>query len=95
MPTQITQIDDAENRATTLLVSGEMFEEDAQVVAMVARNIQKESGNSMTIDLADLDFLDSDAASVLRDLTDLSGIKLRGLEIFLQAAVDQAERSER
>jgi anti-anti-sigma regulatory factor len=92
MPTQITQTDDVENRATILVVSGEMFEDDAQVVAMIAKNIRSESGNSMTVDLADLDFLDSDAASVLRDLSEVDGISLRGLEIFLQSAVDQAER---
>jgi anti-anti-sigma regulatory factor len=92
MPTEITQIDDVENQATTLLVSGEMFEDDAYVLSKVARNIRSESGNEMTLDLADLDFLDSDAAAVLRDLCTQDGFTLRGLEIFLQSAIDQAER---
>jgi anti-anti-sigma regulatory factor len=95
MPTQITQVDDHENRSTTLLVSGEMFEEDAQVLAKVARNIRSESGNTMALDFADLDFLDSDAAAVLRELSATDGFTLRGLEIFLQSAVDQAERRPR
>ena len=44
------------------------------------------------IDLADLDFLDSESAAVLKRLVASDGIELNGIEIFLQSAIDLAER---
>ena len=47
----------------------------------------------MTVDLADLDFLDSDSAPILKRLETKTGISIEGLEIFLQSAIDAAERN--
>ena len=75
-----------------LRIEGEMFQEDAKLLERIAMNIRSNIGNKVVIDLADLDFLDSDAASTLRHLADLEGVAIEGIEIFLQAAVNSAER---
>ena len=87
MPTKITQIDIPERRRTVFRVEGEMFREDAELVEKITGR-----GTTIVIDLADLDFLDSEAASVLKRLEDVNGYVLEGGEIFLQSAVDMAER---
>ena len=92
MATQINQIDHDEIRTSTLRVEGEMFYEDAVLVERIAVEIRSETGNKVAIDLADLDFLDSDAAPILRRLAELDGFAIEGMEIFLQTAVDSVER---
>ena len=93
MATQITQIDLPDRRRTILRVEGEMLYDDAMLLEKVASCISGESDNRIVIDLADLDFLDSDAASVLKRLEDINGFEIEGVEIFLQSAVDMAERA--
>lgn len=92
MPTQITQIDDAERRMTTFRVDGEMFREDAELLGRIAKCVEGENGNSVTIDLADLDFLDSESAAILMALERENGFQIIGTEIFLQTVVNEAER---
>lgn len=93
MATKITQIDLPERRRTILRVEGEMFREDAELLEKIAGSITP-TGTSIVLDLADLDFLDSEAASVLKRLEDENGYEIEGIEIFLQSAVDMAERLE-
>ena len=92
MPTNINQIEHAEVRTTMLRVDGEMFCEDAALLERIAREIRFDSGYKIIIDLADLDFLDSDAAPILRRLGELDGFAIEGMEIFLQSAINNAER---
>ena len=91
MPTQITQRES--NGRIYLQVEGDMLIDDALLLERVATELHEDTGSQITIDLADLDFLDSDSASVLRRLAESSGISIEGLEIFLQSAIDAAERS--
>ncbi len=89
MPTQITQSE--ANGNVIFRVEGEMLLEDA---LLLERLIDTEvSIKPIVIDLADLDFLDSDAAEVLRRLQTENDVTLEGTEIFLQSAIDLAERS--
>lgn len=92
MPTQIKQIDDESRGITIFRVEGEMFLEDAELLSRIAHDVQSFSGNSITIDLADLDFLDSDSASVLLRLGSKEDFDIIGTEIFLQTVVNEAER---
>jgi len=93
MATQITQIELPDRRKTILRVEGDMLRDDAILLEKIATSINGESGNEVVIDLADLDFLDSDAASILKRLEDTDGFEIEGVEIFLQSAVDMAERA--
>ena len=92
MPTQITQVDDAGRGVTTFRVDGDMYAEDAELLGRIARQSQSESGHSITIDLADLDFMDSESAPVLKTLERDHGFTIVGTEIFLQSLVNAAER---
>jgi anti-anti-sigma factor len=93
MATQITQIDHPEKNLTVLRVEGDMLSDDARLIEKIANCASDDTGHDIMIDLADLSFMDSDAASVLRKLTERTGFAIAGIEIFLQAAVDMAERS--
>ncbi len=93
MATQITQIDLPDRHRTILRVEGDMLFDDAILLEKVANCITDENHNKIVIDLADLDFLDSDAASILKRLEDKHGCEIEGVEIFLQSAIDMAERA--
>jgi len=92
MPTEIKQLDLSDERKTIFRVEGEMFRADAELLSRLAADRRDATGNRIVIDLADLDLLDSEAAAVLRPLANRDGFELVGIEIFLQSAVDMAER---
>lgn len=93
MPTQITQ-DESDGRMF-LRVEGEMLLDDALLLEKIANSVRDESDLPVVIDLADLDFLDSESAQVLRRLEAKDGFEIFGMEIFLQSAVNSAERVNR
>lgn len=93
MATQITQIDLPERHRTILRVEGDMLLDDAVLLEKLVHCITTENENKIVIDLADLDFLDSEAASILKKLEDTHQTEIEGVEIFLQSAVDMAERA--
>ena len=92
MPTQIKQIWDDARASIILRVAGEMFLEDAELLGKIATSARTETGDVVILDLADLNFLDSEAAHVLRHLSDRDGFEIEGMEIFLQTMVNEAER---
>lgn len=91
MPTHIQQLEDAERGITVLRVEGEMTFADAVLLEKIALEMREESGKNITIDLADLDFLDSDSAPVLKRLESEHGFRVEGLMLFLQKAVEENE----
>ena len=94
MATHITQIDDPENGTTILRVAGDMMLEDALLLERIASGMHSELETAITLDLAELDFLDSEAAAVLKRLEDERGFRLDGMEIFLQTAVNDVEKND-
>ncbi|MBK9152877.1 MAG: hypothetical protein IPM25_01380 [Chloracidobacterium sp.] len=92
MPTHITQIEDTEHQRTVLRVEGEMMLDDALLLERIASDIQTDLDTYVTIDLSDLDLLDSESAAVLRRLDSRLGFRIEGIETFLQKAVSAAEK---
>lgn len=92
MPTQITQFDDADRGRTVLRVGGQMLREDADVLCRIAHDLAGDTGRGITIDVADLDFIDSEAATLLKGLQNSAQVELTGFEILLQNAINEAER---
>ncbi|MFT3744581.1 MAG: hypothetical protein QM785_09805 [Pyrinomonadaceae bacterium] len=92
MPTQINQIDDNDRGITTLRVEGELLGDDARLLERIGIEIRSETGNEIIVDVADLDFLDSEAAPILRRLDMLEGFSIQGMEIFLQTVINEVER---
>lgn len=93
MPTNIIQTVDETSNRITLRVEGDMLIEDALLLEKIAIGMRADESGDITIDLADLDFLDSESAPVLRRLAAEHGFRIEGVEIFLQSAIDSAERN--
>jgi hypothetical protein len=94
MPTTLTQIEDPERGKTILHVEGSMTFEDAILLEKIALDMRSQLGKEITLDLADLTFLDSESAPVIKRIERVHGFELEGLEIFLQKAVDDTEGKE-
>jgi anti-anti-sigma regulatory factor len=92
MPTQIKQVDDPDRDITVLLVEGQVLVEDALVLARIARDLLENTGRGVAIDLADVDFLDSEAAPILKELQSTDDFELTGVEVLLQNAINEVER---
>lgn len=92
MPTSITQVEDPERQKTLLRVEGTMMLDDAILLERIALDIREQIGKNITLDLADLDFLDSESAPIIKRLEREHGFELEGLEIFLQKAVAESEK---
>lgn len=92
MATRITQLEDAERGKTVLRVEGEMKYDDAVLLEKIALEMRAESGVNLTLDLADLDFLDSESAPVIKRLEREHGFEIEGIEYFLQSVVSETER---
>ncbi len=92
MPTQIRQLGGENGQNIILAIEGDMLVDDAVLLERIAADIREKSGSDVTIDLADLSFLDSESAPILKRLGDRDGFRIEGIEIFLQSAVNTAER---
>jgi len=93
MATEIKQVRDEARHRTILRVSGEMFRSDAELLERIASDITASSGDAITLDLADLSLLDSEAAHILRRLSSGNGLDIEGLDVLVQGAIDDAERA--
>jgi hypothetical protein len=92
MPTTITQIEDTERSKTLLRVEGSLMLDDAVFLRKIALEMREDLGRNLTLDLADLDFLDSESAPILKKLESEDGFELEGLEFFLQKAITENEK---
>lgn len=93
MATSITQLDDKERGLTVLRVEGEVTVDDANLLERICNDLREtEPEKNIVIDLADIDFLDSESASVLREMNK-HGVGIEGVHIFVQNAIEQVERT--
>ena len=93
MPTKITQVEDPERNKTILHVEGEMFFDDAVLLEKIALEMRDEIGRNITLDLADLDLIDSESASILKRMEREENFEIEGVEYFLQKVVEETEKS--
>lgn len=92
MPTTLTEIEDVERGKTVLRVEGSMMHDDAILLEKIALDLRAARGKNITLDLADLDFLDSDSAPILKRIEQDHGFEIEGMEFFLQTMINDAER---
>ncbi len=92
MPTNITQTINESDGRMTLRVEGDMMLADALLLEKIAVEMLADQGRDLTVDLADLNLLDSESAPVLKRLESEHGVTVEGIEIFVQSAIDAAER---
>lgn len=92
MATNITQIEDTERGKIVLRVEGELFHADAILLEKIALEMREHLKRNITIDLADLDLMDSDSAPILKRIEKEHGFEIEGIAYFLQKVVDETER---
>ena len=93
MPTTFTELEDDERGKTILRIEGSLMLEDALLLEKIALDLRAARGRNITLDLADLDFLDSESAPILRKLEREHGFEVEGIEFFLQTIVNDAEKN--
>jgi anti-anti-sigma regulatory factor len=93
MPLRITQIDCANSQhgKTLLKVEGSLYFRDAELLEKICRDVGEETGHHLTLDLADLSFLDSESASVLCRLKREQNVTLEGLHLFIAKVIELTE----
>lgn len=92
MPTKFTQLEDTGRGKTVLRVEGSLYLEDARLLEKIALGLRAESGKNLTVDFADVHFMDSESAPVVKRLKDEHGFEIEGVEYFLQRVVDETEK---
>lgn len=93
MPTQITELEDKERGKTVLRIEGTLMREDAILLEKIALDLREQRGGTVALDLADLDFLDSESAPILKRLERDHGFEIEGIEFFLQTIVNEVEKN--
>lgn len=91
MPTNIRQIESEDGSRTILRVEGSLTLLDAELLERICAGLREKSNAQLVIDLTDLNFLDSDSASVLHGLKQ-QGVELEGIHYFIQKEIELAER---
>lgn len=94
MPTRITEVETPGGGRTTLRVEGTLGVEDAELISRICRDLERERGLGITLDLADLSFLDSDSAHILCRLKAEQGVSIEGLHLFIQRVIEMAEQGK-
>ncbi len=74
MPTNITQTVSETDGRVTLRVEGDMLLDDALLLEKIAVEMRSEQAIEVTIDLADLDFLDSESAAGAEEISERTGL---------------------
>jgi anti-anti-sigma regulatory factor len=92
MPTRITQIECQSGTTRRIKVEGALTLADAELLEGICKKLCEQSDCNVSIDLADITFLDSESASALCRLKG-QGISLEGLDLFVQKVVELAERN--
>ena len=91
MPTSITQLESEDGTRTILRVAGSLTLADAELLERICADLREQTTTGITIDLADLNFLDSESASALYRLK-TEGVELKGLHYFIQKEIELAEK---
>jgi anti-anti-sigma factor len=96
MTTRITQLEGRVAGGRALLrVEGKLALADAELLERVCADLKAQTGASVTVDLTDIIFLDSESASVLARLRREHEVHLEGIHYFVQQVIEIAERADR
>jgi hypothetical protein len=90
VPTRITHLDVTPGEKPKLKVEGTLTRADAELLESVCNNLSENCCSGISVDLADITFLDSDSASVLCRLK-RQGVLLEGLDMFVRKVVELTE----
>jgi anti-anti-sigma factor len=80
--------------AIVLKVEGTLYLRDTELLEKICRNIAARANCTITLDLANINFLDSDGAAVLCRMKREQGVRLEGLHLFIAKVVELSEAEE-
>lgn len=96
MPTRITEMQTPDAKLITLRVEGTLRLEDAELIERICCDLkQQRPQQSITLDLSDLCFLDSEGAHVLCRLRAEQNVSLEGLHLFIQRVIEMTDQNEK
>ena len=78
-----------------LKVEGTLHQEDAELLEKICLQISTQNGRSVTLELSELCFLDSDCAAVLCRMKREQGVQLQGLNLFIRKVIELAEEYDK
>jgi anti-anti-sigma factor len=81
----------SEDHGTVLKVEGSLYLQDAELLERICRDVGAQTDQHLTLDLADLSFLDSESASVLCRLKREQSVTLEGLHLFIAKVIELTE----
>lgn len=85
---------DIESQATVLKVEGTLYLRDAELLEKICRDVAGQTESPITLNLASISFIDSDSASVLCRLKREQGVRLEGLQLFIENVIELAEAAD-
>ena len=80
-----------QHEETVFKVQGSLYLEDAELLEKICRDLAAQNVHHITLDLADLSFLDSESASVLCRLRREQNVTLEGLHLFIAKVIELTE----
>ena len=80
-----------QHEETVFKVQGSLYLEDAKLLEKICRDLAAQNVHHITLDLADLSFLDSESASVLCRLRREQNVTLEGLQLFIAKVIELTE----
>lgn len=94
MTTRITQLEGlVANGRALLRVEGTLEPADAELLEQVCADLKAQTGASVTVDLAEVSFLDGESAMVLARLRREHQVSFEGVHLFVQQVIEIAERA--
>jgi len=94
MTTRITQVESENGGRAVLKVEGSLGAAEVEVLEKVCAELREQSGREVLLDLAGLNFMDSESAAVLARLRREQNVELDGLHFFIQQVIEIAERAD-
>lgn len=86
---------DAGTGRTVLKVEGTLYLRDAELLEKICRDVGNQTQRLVTLELAGLDYLDSESAAVLCRMKREQNVRLEGLRLFIEKVVELTEESEK
>ena len=86
---------DAGTVGTVLKVEGTLYLQDAELLEKICLDVGNQTKRSVTLELSELCYLDSDSAAVLCRMKREQGVRLEGLHLFIEKVVELAEECEK
>ena len=80
---------------TVFTVEGTLHLQDAELLEKICRDVGNQTKRPVTLELAELSYLDSDSAAVLCRMKREQNISLEGLHLFIEKVVELTEESEK